>query len=179
MARSVDQMIDDILRREGGFVNNPDDRGGATNMGITIGTLSRWMGQEATAAEVQALDEGTAREIYRSDYFFRPHLDKLPEGLQPFMFDSSVHHGQAGAVRMLQRTLRKAGHPVAVDGVVGPQTTAAAHDALGRLGPAFQAMLVDERRQRFVEIAAADPSQKQFLPGWLNRLEEFAGGPLT
>ena len=64
---SVDEMIDDILRREGGYVNHPADRGGPTNYGITQKTLSRYIGRAALTSEVKNLSEDVAREHIRID----------------------------------------------------------------------------------------------------------------
>lgn len=177
MALSVDGMLDDILRREGGFVDDPDDRGGATNYGVTIGTLSNVLGREATAADVKALTPEQAREIYRRDYYKAPHIDELPGAIQPFMFDAAVNHGPGGAAKLLQRALRAAGHPVAVDGQIGPQTIAAAQDAYGMRGNGLRDMLVDERRRYYERIIAGDPSQEKFRKGWMNRLAEFGEAP--
>ena len=66
----IDTILDEIIRREGGYVNHPADRGGPTNFGITAQTLGSWrkLGRPATAAEVQALTETEARAIYRQQY---------------------------------------------------------------------------------------------------------------
>src|SRR5690606_13690489 len=67
---AIDTILDEIIRREGGYVNHPADRGGPTNFGITAQTLGSWrkLGRPATAAEVQALKEPEARAIYRQQY---------------------------------------------------------------------------------------------------------------
>jgi lysozyme family protein len=59
-----EEMIDDILRKEGAFVNDPVDRGGPTNFGITQNVYSKWLGRMATVAQTRNMDEATAREIY-------------------------------------------------------------------------------------------------------------------
>ena len=78
---TIEQILDDILRREGGYVNHPADRGGPTNFGITAQTLGSWrkLGRPATAAEVQALTEPEARAIYRQPCFTRdPSRPRCP-----------------------------------------------------------------------------------------------------
>jgi len=70
----IDAILDRIIRREGGYVNHPADRGGATNFGITAQTLGNWrkLGRPATVAEVMALTETEARAIYRQQYIAGP-----------------------------------------------------------------------------------------------------------
>ncbi|HVL21832.1 MAG TPA: glycosyl hydrolase 108 family protein, partial [Amaricoccus sp.] len=71
---SVESIAADIVRREGGYVNDPDDPGGATNHGVTLGTLRR-LGLDLTgdgtidARDVRALPPGKAAEIYLRHYF--------------------------------------------------------------------------------------------------------------
>jgi lysozyme family protein len=64
---AIDTILDEIIRREGGYVNHPADRGGPTKYGITAQTLGRWrkLDRPATATEVKALTETEARAIYR------------------------------------------------------------------------------------------------------------------
>ncbi|HLO78113.1 MAG TPA: glycosyl hydrolase 108 family protein, partial [Magnetospirillum sp.] len=112
----LDSMLNDILAREGGFVNNPADHGGATNYGITQATLSAWLGRSATIDDVRNLGADTAKAIYRRTYFIGPHLDQLPELIQPVMLDAAVNSGPGQAVKWLQTVLNANGHgPLAVD----------------------------------------------------------------
>ncbi|MEM7046976.1 MAG: glycosyl hydrolase 108 family protein [Pseudomonadota bacterium] len=171
--KTTDQLIDDILRREGGFVDHPADRGGPTNFGITQATLSTWLGREATTDDVRDLAEGTARAIYAQNYLTDPGIDTLPATIIPFVFDAAVNHGPAKAIRMLQRVLGECGHDVTVDGVIGPQTRRACEEVQAALDADFLSRLIDHRRAFYQSIALNDPSQKVFLAGWLNRLAEF------
>jgi hypothetical protein len=70
--KTPDEMIDDILAREGGFVNHPADRGGPTNFGVTQATLASWRGREATIDDVRSLTIDEARDIYRTKYYVGP-----------------------------------------------------------------------------------------------------------
>ena len=174
MPRPVDQMIADILRREGGFVNHPADRGGPTNYGITQLTLAAYQGRSVVAGEVAALTEEQATGIYAEMFYEDPRLYLLPRALQPFVFDAAVHHGPGRAIRMLQDVLNQAGFgPVTRDGIAGTRTAAAADRALSKMGDLLLAALVEERRNFFLRIVAADDSQSAFLAGWLNRVAEF------
>lgn len=90
---NVETLIDDIIRREGGYVDDPQDLGGATKYGITQGTLAGYRRNLVTKKDVEALTEAEAREIYRALYV-RP-FDAYagdPE-LHGLLVDSAVQHG--------------------------------------------------------------------------------------
>ena len=127
------QIAQGIIAREGGYVNDPDDPGGATNHGVTIHTLRR-LGLDLNrdgrvdARDVRRLTQAQAEEIFLRDYFHAPRLDLLPVSLQATVFDMQVNAGRQ-AVRLLQRLLRDMGYDLAIDGACGPQTARAAHAA--------------------------------------------------
>ena len=174
MSRSVEQMIDDVIRREGGYVDHPQDRGGPTKFGITQATLSRHLGRPASAEDVRGLERAVAAEIYRREYYGKPRLDLLPERIQPFLFDAAVNHGPGRAVRFVQEVCNDAGFgPLAVDGACGPLTGRVAGAAERAMGDWLLAALVEERRNFYVALVERDPAQRVFLKGWLNRLAEF------
>ena len=176
MASTVEDMIDDILKREGGYVWHRNDRGGPTNFGVTLATLRRWRSDlTLTAADVKALTRDEAREIYRQDYFSGPGIDRLPQSLQPQLFDMAVNHGPAKAVELLQETVVDLGPSyIAVDGVVGPNTIRACRRAVKFHGSNAVNNALARRRVRFYEaIVHARPSQRVFLKGWLRRAREF------
>lgn len=112
--------LDHVLQHEGGYVDHPRDPGGATNMGITIGTLSDWLGRPATRAEVRDLSRETAAAIYRARYWQAVQGDSLPVGLDLVLFDYAVNSGPGRAVRTLQAVLG-----VPMDGAIGPVTLSA------------------------------------------------------
>lgn len=171
---SLDSILDEIIAREGGFVNNPADHGGATNMGITQATLSDWLGRPASVAEVQALTADTAKAIYTQNYFTKPGLDKLPAAIQPVMLDAAVNSGPVQAVKFLQEVLNDAGYgPLSVDGRIGPATIAAANKADSAMGSALVRALVEQRRAFLRQLAVAHPSQQQFEAGWMARCDQL------
>ena len=182
--RSVETIAEEIIAREGGFVNDPDDPGGATNFGVTIHTLRR-LGFDLNGdgrvdvQDVRRLSRGQARDIFVTDYFQRPGIARLPDPLQPSVFDMYVNAG-ANAVRILQRLLGEFGHTVAADGVIGPRTEAAARAAF----KAAPAHLVDAygiaRRNYYYAIADRRPASRKYARrrdggkgGWIVRAEEF------
>ncbi len=87
------------LKYEGGYVNNPRDPGGATNMGITIAALSAELGRSASPAEVRALTRGQAAAIYRKRYWDRIGAGALPPGVDAMLFDIAVNSGPARALQ--------------------------------------------------------------------------------
>jgi hypothetical protein len=110
---NVREIAVEIVAREGGFVNDPDDPGGATNHGVTIHTLRR-LGIDVNrdtridVADVKALTRAQAVEIYLEHYYTRPGIAALPEALQASVFDMYVNAG-GNAVKILQRLLTDRG----------------------------------------------------------------------
>ena len=171
----IDAILESVLANEGGYVNNPADKGGATNRGITAKTLGAWrsLGRPATPAEVQALSVEEAKAIYAAEYVERPGFAELADHphLQVALVDAGVMSGPKRAIQMLQRAL---GLPD--DGILGPVTLGAA-----RLIPdASLALRFGCERLRFVgrliskDLTDADrdgiPDNAEFASGWINRV---------
>lgn len=182
--QSVSEIAEDIVNREGGYVNDPDDPGGATNFGVTIHTMRR-LGLDldrdgvVTPADVRKLTRPQAVEIFIIHYFRKPLIADLPTELQPSVFDMYVNAG-SNAVKILQNLLRDMGHDIAVDGALGPQSLAAA-EAAYRAAPEY---LVDAygiaRRNYYFRIADRRPASRKYARtrrggkgGWIRRAEEF------
>lgn len=180
----VQDIAREIVAREGGFVNDPDDPGGATNFGITIHTMRR-LGLDLTGdgavdvADVRAMTRDRAEAIMIAQYFRRPRIDALPEVLHASVFDMYVNAG-LNAVRILQGLLRQMGQQVAVDGLIGPQTiraAGAAHAAAPRhLADAYAIA----RRNYYFRLADNRPASRKYARardggkgGWIRRAEAF------
>lgn len=172
----IDSMINDILRREGGYVDHPADRGGATNYGVTQQTLAEYLGRTVTKDDVRDMDIELAREIYRKNYYYGPKIDRLPESIQPFIFDCAINHGPVRAIKFVQKVCNDAGvaAPIGVDGKMGPATERAATSTQNGLGLVFLNELIEERRRFYRSIVERDPTQEIFLAGWMNRVNEFS-----
>jgi lysozyme family protein len=112
-----EQCLDIVLAHEGGFVRNPFDPGGATNLGITHKTLSRARGNKASADEVWSLSKAEAGTIYRRFYWDAIRASEMPAGIALAVFDFAVNSGVPRAVCVLQSALE-----ADVDGVVGAKT---------------------------------------------------------
>jgi lysozyme family protein len=113
--------LGDELVFEGGFVDNPQDPGGATDFGITLGTLSHWLGRPASIAELKALTPGVKSAIYRALFWNVIQGDELPGGVDLEVFDMAVNGGPKRAVEILQGCLGG----LVVDGVLGQKTLGA------------------------------------------------------
>jgi lysozyme family protein len=142
-----DEILDDIIRREGGFVNHPADSGGPTNFGITQATLAAFRKQPVTAADVEALTVDEAKEIYRAKYLMP--FQNEDEGLRPQLVDIAVNSGVLAAQRLL--VAARANHGTRPVGV----------------------QLTIERLKFYADIVRRRPSQSVFIAGWVNRAVEF------
>lgn len=165
-----------VFAREGGYVNNPADRGGPTNYGITHKTLAAWRGKPVSATDVRNLTKIEAREIYRKNYWDAYGLGDLPRLIAVTLFDSLTNHRPRPAVRLVQSAVNQLQEQERLkeDGILGPATRACL-DMFGRSD--HQLVLcdtaLDNRTILYHRIVAGTPSQRQFLEGWLNRVSEL------
>ncbi|SEM13878.1 Predicted Peptidoglycan domain-containing protein [Roseovarius tolerans] len=182
--QSIEQIAEEIVAREGGFVNDPDDPGGATNFGVTIHTMRRLgldldRDGDVDVGDVRSLSRGQAVAIFIDHYYQRPGIAGLPEALRASVFDMYVNAG-ANAVKILQRLLREMGEAVDVDGVIGPQTQAAAARAAQAAPDHIADAYGIARRNYYLALADARPASRKFARtrsggkgGWIRRAEEF------
>lgn len=182
--QSVRQIAEGIVVREGGFVNDPDDPGGPTNFGVTIHTMRR-LGLDLTGDgkveidDVRALSRDQAVDIFITHFFQAPRIGEMPADLQPSLFDMYVNAGR-NAVKILQRLLRDMGFEIAVDGIIGPQTLGAAHEAAKPEGMALRDAYGVARRNYYFRVADRRVASRKFARtragtkgGWIKRAEEF------
>ncbi len=182
--QSVRAIAEEIVAREGGYVDDPDDPGGATNHGVTIHTM-RGLGLDidgdgdVDAQDVRALPRGRAVDIFVEHYFHRVRIDVLPKVLQPSVFDMQVNAG-ANAVRILQRLLVRMGQRLAIDGRIGPKTAAAARAAAEEAPKHIADAYGIARRNYYYALADRRPSSRKYARrrdggkgGWIVRAEEF------
>jgi lysozyme family protein len=115
------QCLAFTLRAEGGYVDNPDDPGGATNMGITLATYRTWSDDpEAGAPQIEDLTTRVASAIYRSLYWNPLRADALAPGVDLSVFDFGVNAGIWRSARLLQRCLDFTGDEL-VPGITDPR----------------------------------------------------------
>ncbi len=142
------------LQHEGGFVNNPADPGGATNMGVTQ--------KDIPSIDIRNLTVPQATDYYLEN-FWKPFYSQIESQLVANkIFDLGVLFGIGTTVKILQGVLK-----LTQDGVFGEQTLAAVNGAeVSSLLLAFRTALV----QHAVAIGAAKPSERQFVGGWIRRI---------
>jgi len=182
--RAIQQLAEEIVTREGGYVNDPDDPGGATNYGVTLATLRRLKADmtgdgAVTEDDIRALTREEAVQIFIEHYFRRPRINLLPEILQPSVFDMYVNAG-SNAVRILQRLFNDMGQRVTVDGIIGPHTALAAETAAATAPAHIADAYGIARRNYYYAIADRRPASRKFARrrdggkgGWILRAEEF------
>ena len=160
MARiNRDQVLDWIGLSEGGYVNHPDDPGGATDRGITQRVFDAWnAAQGKPARPVRGIPESEARAILAAQYLDTVRFDDLPAGVDYAVADYSVNSGPGRAARVLQRVLG-----VPVDGVIGAVTLA----ALAQRDPVQVIVAICEERMRFLRGLRHWPT---FGRGWTTRV---------
>jgi lysozyme family protein len=156
-----------ILAHEGGYVDHPADPGGATNLGITLATLSAWRGATVTKADVRALTQKEAGAIYRARYWNAVRGDDLPPGLDLAMFDYAVNSGVGRAAKDLQGLVG-----AVQDGAIGAKTLA----ALDGMPAAHLVTRLCDTRLAFLRGLKTWPT---FGKGWARRVEETRAAALA
>ena len=164
----MNHIINEIIRRAGGFVNHPTDKGGATNFGITIKTLSEYRGKAQAIEDVRNLTVDEAYKIYEQNYIIKPKFHLIEdEDLKNLVVDAGVHSGTNRATLWLQEA---AG--VKADGIIGAITLKAVNQNPFKVYLKFLAL-----RIKFLgRLITRNPSQAVFAAGWFKRIAEFLGG---
>lgn len=180
----VDETIDALIGREGGYVNHPADRGGPTRWGITE-QVARAYGY---GGEMGQLPRETAKEILLKRYWIAPGFDDVAAfapRVAEELFDTGVNMGVSVPPPMLQRALNllnrgASDYPdIAIDGRIGPMTLDALRRFIGKRGTAGEAVLLKVldgfQVTRYAEITEARPANEAFFYGWLaNRIGALA-----
>jgi lysozyme family protein len=159
---SFEQALSFTLPEEGGFVDNPDDDGGATDHGITQHVYDFYRGAKGEPTQSVALiSSAEVEDIYQTKYWVPGHCAELPAALGIVHFDWCVNHGVGGAIKTLQGVLG-----VTADGVFGPATRAALEGKDTRqLVSAYGAA----RGAWYTEFVKLRPEESQFYNGWTAR----------
>lgn len=166
-AGNFETIMDHIFRHEGGYVDHPSDPGGATNMGVTIGTLRDYRGAAVTKDDVRNLTKAEAREIYRKRYWDLISGDELPSGIDLCTMDSAVNSGPSRGAKWLQRALG-----VKADGRIGTVTLAAAESAEA-------AVIIERMCDDRMDFLRSLSTWGTFGIGWTRRVEAVRSLALT
>jgi lysozyme family protein len=176
----VDELINDVIGREGGYSNHPADRGGPTRWGVTE-AVARAHGY---TGDMRAYPRVEAAEVYRRLYWLRPGFDRVAElapRIAAELFDTGVNMGPAVAAGFLQRALNALNRgasdyaDIPVDRCIGEVTLAALKGFMDRRGAAGETVLLKAiealQGERYLRLAEQRPANEAFLYGWLaNRL---------
>ena len=179
-SHDVDQLIDELITREGGYSNHPADRGGPTRYGITE-AVARAHGY---TGPMSLLPRDEAAAIYRRLYWLRPRYDQVARRsarIAAELFDTGVNMGPGVATTFLQRALSALNRQakdfpdLVPDGRVGPATLGALDKFLALRGPGGEKVLMRAleamQGERYLRLAEKRPANEAFLYGWLaNRI---------
>ena len=151
------KAFDELMKSEGGYVNDPNDRGSETKYGISKRAYPN--------LDIKNLTLEQAKDIYYKDYWCVCKCDNLPDAISFMVFDFCVNAGCNRAIKTLQKCVG-----VNADGVIGNQT-------IGACNSANVHKVIEEYTQRkidfYLSIVERNPNQKHFLNGWINRVNKI------
>lgn len=174
----LNALIDNLISVEGGYVNNPNDRGGPTKYGITE-KVARAHGY---TGDMKDLPRQTAFDIYYADYISGPRFDQVfsagYELLAEELIDTGVNMGPSVAAKFLQRWLTALNNmgklypDLSADGMIGPRTISALkslgnHRGVATVDKVLTSACNSLQAARYLDIAERTESQEAFLWGWL------------
>lgn len=160
MKDNFEQCLALVLKSEGGFVNNPKDPGGMTNLGVTKKVWEDWVGHPVDEAAMRALGPQDVAPLYKQNYWDKIKGDSLPLGVDYACFDLAVNSGVGRAAKILQQAVG-----VSADGAIGPATL----DAVEAHNPRQVATEVCDLRLKFLQNL---PTWDTFGRGWGRRVSE-------
>lgn len=150
--RVWNRAFDLLVKNEGGYVNDPKDKGGETKYGISKAQYPN--------LDIANLTLEQAKEIYHKDYWSRYKCDYLPDSISIALFDSVVNSNAKRMIKLLQESLS-----VSADGIIGNQTIAACN----RLP---QKKVVNDFLDKRLAYLMTLKTWKYYGKGWGNRVEE-------
>lgn len=152
---SFNDMINIILKHEGGYVNDKDDKGGETNWGISKRAFPD--------LDIKNLTKQEAKNIYKTRYFIPSRAKELPKDIRLTYFDMCVNMGQRRAVQILQQAINGKGkYKIKVDGRIGPNTILSSKGLENERLKAYKILF-------YARIVIKKPSQEKFWFGWFRR----------
>ena len=160
MRSNYAEALQAVLVHEGGFVNNPKDPGGMTNLGCTKAVWEEYVGHPVDEKAMRALTPADVAPLYKRKYWDKVCSDDLPDGVDYVVFDAAINSGPGRAAKWLQSCVG-----VEPDGGIGPKTLAAVQ--------AFDAkQLVDDYGKRRLSFMMDLSTWDTFGKGWSRRVSE-------
>ena len=158
-------IIPFIRKWEGGYVNDPDDKGGCTMMGVTIATYRKYYGKDKTCADLKKITDDEWLEIFKKGYWEPWKADQIKnQSIAQLVVDCGWGSGPKTAIKKVQAALG-----CKADGIVGPKTLAAlnAYPSVGVFRKLWS------MRYSWLHQIASVGNNKKYLRGWLNRLNDI------
>lgn len=149
MKENFEKCFAFILKSEGGYVNDPKDPGGMTNLGVTKRAWEAYVGHEVDELAMRSLTPEIVMPFYKSRYWDINKGDDLPSGVDYAVFDLAINSGPSKAAKTLQTCL-----DVTADGKIGPATLL----AIQQIDPIDLCIKICDNRLAYL----------QSLPGWKN-----------
>jgi len=163
-ANNFQKCLTVILQQEGGFVNNPKDPGGMTNLGVTKTTWEAYVGHTVDEATMRSLTPLMVAPLYQKNFWNKLNCEALPAGLDLCVFDFAVNAGPNRPVKFLQQMVG-----VAQDGILGPKTLATINSYVQTHGTVGTVHDFQNLRRAFYRSL---PTFVTFGETWLRRLNE-------
>jgi lysozyme family protein len=170
MKANYDIFFDKLLKVEGGFTDDPHDRGnkrgdghgnrGSTNLGVTAKVWAEYTGKPAPIEVMKKLTKDDVKELYHKNYWLAVSGDHLPNGVDISVADFGVNSGPGTAVKYLQRVVG-----ATQDGAMGPQTLGMVHDK--EIADVLRGLAT--QREAYLRSLK---TFERFGRGWLNRNED-------
>lgn len=156
MTGDFKECLDLVLKSEGGWVNNSNDPGGETNLGVTKRVWEEWVGHPVTT--LKNLTKDDVAPLYEQKYWRPCYAEVLPRGLDFVVFSMAVNAGPGRSVKLLQQSIG-----CLPDGIIGPATRGVISSSnIANLIVKFS----EARRQYYTSL-----NKPMFLKGWLNRCD--------
>jgi len=166
MSEAFEKAFKLVIEAEGGFSNDPEDRGGATMWGITQAEIDTKIGHHASIEEVKAFPIEKAKEIYKFKYWDRMRLDEVNNDMLKIMFfDQGVNRGCGTVVKQVEALVS-----TTADGLMDTITLSKINGT-NALDLAFSFFKVSQIS--YIRIVKNNPSQMVFMLGWINRTHKL------
>ncbi len=173
LSAKFSKFLPTILKHEGGYVNDPDDPGGATNKGITIKTFERYahlLGIQPTLENLKSLTDDQAGIIYEKIYWGGIRGEEIKDVQVAYQFVDFYINAGSNAIRTMQKSVNDLGGNIGVDGKMGPATLGGINGLNGeQLFDKFKA----NRLAYYQNLVARKPVLQKFLKGWTRRTNSF------
>jgi len=164
MQNNFDKSLALVLKSEGGWVNNPADPGGETNLGVTKKVWEEWVGHEVKT--MKDLTPADVAPMYKAKYWMACYAPQLKTGIDYALFDAAVNMGSGRAIKLLQECLG-----CVPDGTIGPRTL----QLIDQKKPQDVIEAFSKRKIDFYESL----NKPQFINGWLKRVEQVKQNALN